>query len=164
MGLASAKDYFLENSFNLKPLSLLHVEGYIVSKWKGLDAKKSLGGEKYWNVFSFLQENFSGTGFISFTLLRFLLVLFLLRLCFGPYPNQKFLEMVFRMKASTHIYYFLQMSERLRLGCQNVPSKKADLATLLVAVVGSLNPKLYQDGCISCPFPLPPLLKSNLQY
>lgn len=122
-----------------------------------------MGREKYWNVFSCLKENFSDTSFISFTLLKFLLVLFFLRLCFGPYPNQKLPEMVFRMKASPHVYYFLQMSEDLRLRCQNIPSEKTDLATLLVAVVGSLNPKLYQDGCISCPFPLPPLLKSNLQ-
>lgn len=124
MGLASAKKYFLENLVNLKLLSPLHVEGYVISNWKGLGAKRSLGREKYWNVFSCLKENFSGTGFISFTLLKFLLVLFLLRLCFGPYPNQKFPEMVFRMKTSTHIFYFLQMSAGLRLESQNVLVRK----------------------------------------
>lgn len=46
------------------------------------------------------------------------------------------------MKASTRIYYFVQISKGLRLECQSVPSEKTDLAALLVAIVGILNPKL----------------------
>lgn len=68
---------------------------------------------------------------------------------FWPHLNQKLSEIIFRMKAFTHIYYFLQMSKGPRLGCQNVPSKKTELDTLLVAIVRYVNPKLYQDGCIS---------------
>lgn len=142
MGLVSAKKLFSWKFSQLETFIFSTLESYVVSNWKRFGAKRSLGREKYWNVFCCLKENFSGTGFISFTLLKFLLVLLLLRLCFGCYPDQKFPEMVCRMKASTRIYYFVQISKGLRLGCQSVPSEKTDLAALLVAIVGILNPKL----------------------
>lgn len=115
-GLPQQKIVFLkiQSTWTLCPLSMQKV--VLLVTGKGL-VQKDFWEEKYWNVFSCLTENFSGSNFISFTLLKFLLVLFLLRLCFGPYPNQKFPEMVFRMKASTHICYFLQMNKGLRKGC-----------------------------------------------
>lgn len=147
IGLASAKNYFLENSFNLKPLSLLHVEGYAVSNWKGLGAK-NLWEERTTGMFSVVSRR-----------------TFLVQVLFhSPCSNfllsfSSFILASILIRSSQKWYlgwrppHFLQMSKGLRLGCQNVPSKKTDLATLLVAIVGSLNPKLYKMDVFPAPSP-----------
>lgn len=56
-GLPQQKNYFLENSFNLKPLSLLHVECYVVSNWKSLGAK-NLWEERSTGMFSVVSRTF----------------------------------------------------------------------------------------------------------
>lgn len=88
---------------------------------EGVWGSKTFQRGNYWEVLLETAEKLSDPAFNSFTFLKLPPVLFFLRLCLGPCPNQKFTEMADRMKASTYMHHFKYCSNEPRpeAGMQN---------------------------------------------